>query len=74
MYCWGLPLGCFFLTVSAAAGSVALWCWDGIAMRAGVGIAALFAYAAVMCVHYFERSPCPLQQGPAENPEGPRRP
>jgi hypothetical protein len=38
-------------------------------MRAGVGVAALLAYAAVMCIHYFERSPCPLGQGPAKNPD-----
>jgi hypothetical protein len=69
VYYWGLPLGCLFLAVAAATGIVALQCLDGIAMRAGVGVAALLAYAAVMCVHYFERSPCPLHQGSAENPK-----
>lgn len=59
MYGWGLPLGCFFLVVAATSSIVALHWLDGIAMRVGVGVAALFAYVAVMCIHHFERSPPP---------------
>ena len=74
MYCWGLPLGCFCFMISLAAGIVTLWWLDGIAMRAGVGAAALFAYAAVLCVHYFERSSCPVDPGPAMNADRQQKP
>ena len=57
MFRWGLPLGCVFLVVALVAGALTLRWLDGAALWAGVGVAALFFYAAILCVHYFERSP-----------------
>ena len=54
MFLWWLPLGCLFL----AAACVLTLAWlDGVALQAGVGVAAVFFYAALMCVHFFERAP-----------------
>ncbi len=67
MYRWGLPLGCLFLTLALVAGILTLRWLDGIGMRVGVGVAGLLFYAAVMCVHYFERSSCPVDRGQAKS-------
>src|SRR5436853_363756 len=57
VFLWWFPLGCLFLAAAAAACVLALEWLDGVALQAGVGVAALFFYAALMCVHFFERAP-----------------
>ena len=57
MFLWWLPLGCLFLAAAAAACALTLAWLDGVALQAGVGVAAVFFYAALMCIHFFERAP-----------------
>ena len=63
MYCWGLPLGCLFLVLALLAGFLAVSLTDEAGARAGAGLAAVFLYAAVMCVHHFELAGSPGQTG-----------
>jgi hypothetical protein len=59
VYRWGLPLAGLFGTVALALGIVTL-CWlTGWWLWLGTGVAALFFYTAVLCVHHFELSSCP---------------
>jgi hypothetical protein len=62
MFRWGLPLGGLFFTVALATGISALRWLDGIAQWVGVGVAAVCFYAAVMCIHFFELSTCPVDR------------
>lgn len=63
MYCWGLPLGCLFLVLALLAAFLAMSLKDEAAVWGGAGVAALFLYAGVMCVHSFELAESPGQAG-----------
>lgn len=61
MYYRGLPLGCLFLVLALSAGVLTMSLTDEAGVRVGAGVTALFVYAAVMCVHYFELADSPGQ-------------
>jgi hypothetical protein len=63
MYFWGLPLGCLFLVIALLAATLAMDLTDEAGVRIGFGVAALFLYAGVICVHYFELAGSPGQTG-----------
>jgi hypothetical protein len=60
MYRWGLPLACLFFTVALATGIFTIRWLVGTWLWVGAGLAAVCFYAAVMCVHLFELSSCPV--------------
>ncbi len=65
MYRWGLPLGCFFFAAALAGGIVALQWLIGTWLWVGAAVAGLCFYTAVICVHLFELSSCPIDEPPA---------
>lgn len=61
MYRWGLPLGCLFLVLSLLVGILTVCLADAVSVPLGAGVAGLFLYGAIMCVHYFELAHSPGQ-------------
>jgi hypothetical protein len=54
---WGLATGTLLLLAAAATGAAAVQWAGGAALRAALGVtASLLVYAAIMSVHYFDRT------------------